>query len=216
MGTDIIKKENQLRISFESWLHRNHLESDCIIFTKTEWQSRNEKYCNDADLVIVTEGDLCTLLNYRLDEILISDLDDLFESFGYYYELGQHWNLGLYPTDENMECLSHTSYSAKLRDERWQKKRVKILERTKGLCQDCKKEFEKLEVHHCYYMTLCLPWQYPLDSLRALCRDCHEKRAVSEMRLNALLARVGRQKIDELYIQLRNQIERPDEQNYSD
>ena len=206
-----MRKDNQLRASLESWLHRNNLETDCSIFTKAEWQARNEEYCNGADLVIVTEGGLCTLLNYGSDETLTSELDDLLGSFGYYYELGQHWNLGLYPTGEDVECPPRTSYSAKLRDERWQQKRVKILERANGHCQDCEKEFKNLEVHHCYYMTLCHPWQYPLDSLRALCRDCHENRAVSEIRLNALLARADRQQIDELYIQLRDQTERPDE-----
>jgi transcriptional regulator NrdR family protein len=203
-----MNKPTQLRNSLEGWLHRNNLQSDCTIYTSAEWSKQNESYCKEAELVIVSEGGLCVLLNYSPDESLITELDDLLESFGYYYELGCHWYLGLYPTGVDVECPVGTSYTQKLKDERWKIKRQRVLNRTRGVCQDCLKSFDTLEVHHCYYMTCCHPWQYPLDSLRALCRGCHEKRAVSEMRLNALLARVDRNAVDRIYNKLLYSLER--------
>ncbi len=65
-------------------------------------------------------------------------------------------------------------YSEKLKDPRWQKKRLKILERDRFKCQCCLNKEKMLSVHHKYYRTDLEPWEYPNKSLISLCKDCHE------------------------------------------
>ncbi len=197
----------QFRASLDDWLQRNKLATDCHIYSRSEWNKRNEEFLNEAHLIIVTEGELCMLLNYSDDYSAIMELNDLLESFGCYYELGHHWSVGIYSTGEDMESVSSYRYQDKLRDQRWLDKRSKVIQRSGGCCEDCGSEPRSLEVHHCYYMPRCHPWQYPLDSLRALCRDCHEKRTYSEIKLRALLARASRNQIEELYNSLSEQYE---------
>ena len=198
----------QLLTSLNSWLSCNGLDTDLTILPIDEWRSRNEIYLNEAELVIISEGGLFTLLNYTLHSPQYEEFEDLLSSFGYYYELGYTWCLGLYPTREEMECDPYLRYSEKLRDQRWQAKRRIILERAKGRCEDCQSPATSLDVHHCYYMARCHPWQYPLDSLRALCRSCHEYRADVESRINGLLAHVPHPVLDGIYKSLQKHINR--------
>jgi len=67
------------------------------------------------------------------------------------------------------------SYSQKLRDPRWQRKRLQILERDDWTCQSCRETQIELQVHHLVYGRRD-PWDYPDDCYQTLCRDCHEKR----------------------------------------
>lgn len=67
------------------------------------------------------------------------------------------------------------TYSEKLRDPRWQKKRLKILERAGWKCQCCKDSKNTLNVHHLVY-TGKDPWDEPDSNLEVLCEDCHEWR----------------------------------------
>lgn len=66
-----------------------------------------------------------------------------------------------------------TEYSAKLRDPRWQKQRLKILSRDDFACQSCLDSESTLHVHHCYYEAGKEPWEYPEESLVTLCESCH-------------------------------------------
>ena len=79
------------------------------------------------------------------------------------------------------------SYSEKLRDPRWQKKRLKILERDDWTCQNCLDTDRPLNVHHKYYIKGCDPWEYPPEALVTLCEGCHviekEGRAEQERQL---------------------------------
>lgn len=43
------------------------------------------------------------------------------------------------------------TYSEKLKDPRWQRKRLEILEAAKFKCEDCGNSKNTLTVHHCYY-----------------------------------------------------------------
>ena len=63
------------------------------------------------------------------------------------------------------------SYSDKLRDPRWQKKRLKILERDKWTCQLCKDQETTLNVHHLEYGPE--PWEIEDSKLTTLCWHCH-------------------------------------------
>lgn len=65
------------------------------------------------------------------------------------------------------------SYAEKLKDPRWQKKRLEILERDGWQCQGCGQQSKMLSVHHSYYTWGMNPWDYPNDSLFAVCENCH-------------------------------------------
>jgi len=65
------------------------------------------------------------------------------------------------------------SYSEKLKDPRWQKKRLQIFKRDNWMCQSCGNERETLHVHHKYYSKNKNPWEYEDLSLVTLCEKCH-------------------------------------------
>lgn len=67
------------------------------------------------------------------------------------------------------------TYAEKLRDPRWQKLRLKILERDKWKCCACGDDTKNLQVHHLYYAKLD-PWEYPTECYQTLCEDCHDQR----------------------------------------
>lgn len=67
------------------------------------------------------------------------------------------------------------TYNAKLRDPRWQKKRLEILQRDNFTCLACDDSTSELHVHHCYYVSGRQPWEYPNASLLTLCKTCHAK-----------------------------------------
>ena len=64
------------------------------------------------------------------------------------------------------------TYSQKLKDPRWQKKRLEILNRDEFTCQICKDTKTELHVHHVEYKGE--PWQQDNDKLVTLCKHCHE------------------------------------------
>lgn len=66
------------------------------------------------------------------------------------------------------------SYSEKLKDPRWQKKRLQILERDDWRCQNCFDKEKTLHVHHLCYMEKKDPWDYEENYLLTLCHECHE------------------------------------------
>lgn len=67
------------------------------------------------------------------------------------------------------------TYAEKLRDPRWQKKRLEIMSRDKFKCRHCHSEENTLNVHHSYYRAGCAPWDYPDESLVTVCETCHKK-----------------------------------------
>lgn len=67
-----------------------------------------------------------------------------------------------------------SSYTEKLKDPRWQKKRLEILERDEWKCQFCDDSESTLHVHHRRYIRGSDPWDYPPELLVTLCEDCHE------------------------------------------
>jgi len=157
------------------WLQKNSLEGDLHYYEMEEWRKRGEPYLSDAEFVITTEGGLNFLINYGDS----TEFYNLIDSFGYYVEMGHSWNFGFYKASDEAGSKPPLSYSEKLRDERWQHKREFILDRADNKCEDCGSS-SRLEIHHCYYMYGYEPWEYPFDSLRCLCRSCHEKRGPIE------------------------------------
>lgn len=65
-------------------------------------------------------------------------------------------------------------YLAKLRDPRWQKKRLKILERDDWTCRLCGSKEHTLHVHHARYIRDAEPWDCPDALLVTACEVCHE------------------------------------------
>lgn len=65
-------------------------------------------------------------------------------------------------------------YAEKLKDPRWQKKRLQILERDKWKCRACGETEKTLHVHHIFYMPGVDPWDVPDGLLITFCKDCHE------------------------------------------
>ena len=66
-----------------------------------------------------------------------------------------------------------SAYSEKFKDPRWQKKRLKIMERDEFRCQACYDTEATLHVHHLQYDKNKDPWDYPSESLITYCKICH-------------------------------------------
>ena len=64
-------------------------------------------------------------------------------------------------------------YSELLRDPRWQRKRLEVLQRENFQCEMCDSRTTTLNVHHRYYVAHRLPWEYPDFCYQCLCEDCH-------------------------------------------
>ena len=65
------------------------------------------------------------------------------------------------------------TYSEKLKDPQWQKRRLEIMARDGFTCQYCAASDKALSVHHLYYVSNREPWNYPGWSLITICNDCH-------------------------------------------
>ena len=69
-----------------------------------------------------------------------------------------------------------SQYSDKLRDPRWQQRRLRVLDTHRWACEDCGGTKEQLEVHHCYYLRGNEPWEHGDNLLMCLCAHCHQRR----------------------------------------
>lgn len=69
--------------------------------------------------------------------------------------------------------MSVKSYYEKLKDPRWQKRRLEVLEAAGWECVECGDGSTELHVHHILYRKGCDPWDYQPDELKALCAPCH-------------------------------------------
>ena len=78
------------------------------------------------------------------------------------------------------------TYYEKLKDRRWQVKRLEIMERAGFECEHCGDgdNSKQLHIHHKYYEKGKTPWEYPDESLVCLCGDCHKQ--VEELKLDLL------------------------------
>lgn len=65
------------------------------------------------------------------------------------------------------------TYAEKLRDPRWQRKRLEILNRDEFTCQLCGDTETTLHIHHKKYFKGKDPWNIDNKHLVTLCEHCH-------------------------------------------
>lgn len=63
------------------------------------------------------------------------------------------------------------TYKEKLKDPRWQKKRLEIFNRDNWKCTECGRDHLGLHVHHLKYVAN--PWESKNEHLQTLCVVCH-------------------------------------------
>lgn len=88
--------------------------------------------------------------------------------------------------------MATKTYSEKLKDPRWQKRRLDILSRDEFSCCACGDATKTLHVHHKWYDRSKEPWEYPDECLVTLCEDCHieeeEYKCNQELLIKTLLS----------------------------
>jgi hypothetical protein len=196
-----VKKEqiDILKEAFEEWLQIHDLDFDFWIYTGDEWRARGESVLRQAEAVIAFDNQVVAILNFTGPWNIEEELRELANGFGYYFELGNVWNIGFYPL-EGFETPPppSTPYPQLLQDARWQAKRQRIISRSHGRCEECGGDGKRLEVHHCYYRYGRLPWQYPDGALLALCNDCHDRRGKAELRFRMFMTRLKLGTLEEM------------------
>ncbi len=89
--------------------------------------------------------------------------------------------------------MAKITYSEKLTDPRWQKKRLEIMGRDNFRCQSCWSKKNTLNVHHKKYTAKNI-WDEPSENLTTICKNCHdiyhrikkEYNAFGEFQLNVI------------------------------
>ena len=79
-------------------------------------------------------------------------------------------------------------YFEKLRDPRWQRKRLEVMQRADFSCESCGTTEVTLNVHHRLYRKGADPWEYALTELACLCEKCHRDEHTSREELAEILA----------------------------
>ena len=80
------------------------------------------------------------------------------------------------------------TYAQKLRDPRWQRKRLEVMEAAEFSCAMCGSADRQLHVHHRIYRKGCEPWEYASHELECLCEECHEGTTTAQNELKEALA----------------------------
>lgn len=80
------------------------------------------------------------------------------------------------------------TYAERLKDPRWQRKRLERLQLADFACEECSSTTKTLHVHHKFYRKSAMPWEYSDAELEVLCEDCHEEIHHLRLRLNSAVA----------------------------
>lgn len=91
------------------------------------------------------------------------------------------------PADTEGDGMGRT-YAEKLKDPRWQRRRLEILEAGGWKCSECGDAKSTLHVHHGTYVKGRDPWDYPDDFLRVLCESCHGEMELALLSLGCNVA----------------------------
>jgi hypothetical protein len=89
-------------------------------------------------------------------------------------------------------------YQELLKDPRWQKKRLEIMQKADFRCSECGSEKSTLNIHHGYYEKGKNPWEYSNSTLHCLCDDCHEERGKYEGFIKRLFSTLSLDKIERI------------------
>jgi hypothetical protein len=65
------------------------------------------------------------------------------------------------------------TYYEKLKDPRWQKLRLEVMQRDDFACTRCGDKESTLNVHHWFYAKSGNPWDAEFGDMDTLCEDCH-------------------------------------------
>lgn len=70
--------------------------------------------------------------------------------------------------------MTKKTYFEKLKDPRWQKLRLEVMQANEFCCEICGSGEETLNVHHKEYFKGVEPWDYVAKQLACLCETCHK------------------------------------------
>lgn len=90
------------------------------------------------------------------------------------------------------------SYSDRLKDPRWQRRRLEVLNRENFTCETCAATDKTLHVHHKLYRKGAMPWEYEDHELEVLCKDCHESEHNTKEALAREMAEMSLWQLDQL------------------
>lgn len=77
------------------------------------------------------------------------------------------------------------TYAEKLKDPRWQKMRLQVLQADNFTCQYCGETTKTLNIHHYVYAKSGNPWDVSLGDLTTLCEDCHKINHIKSPNISA-------------------------------
>jgi hypothetical protein len=113
--------------------------------------------------------------------------------------------------------MAKLSYSQKLLDPRWQKKRLEVLDAAEFQCEICGDSKSTLHVHHKQYIKGHEVWEYEREQLACLCETCHQNQHIEELRFQDLLSRIpldGPNSKDEVFYLLAGFVGKKVEMNF--
>ena len=93
--------------------------------------------------------------------------------------------------------MNKSTYWEQLRDPRWQRKRLEVMERANFTCEQCGDKASTLNVHHMAYLKGRRPWEYEQCQLVCLCETCHWATEKSINTARCLLSLMDQKRRDE-------------------
>jgi hypothetical protein len=87
--------------------------------------------------------------------------------------------------------MKKLTYAEQIKNPKWQKKRLKVLEEGGFTCEECGGKEETLNIHHKFYDNSKMVWEYNNEDLKCLCETCHSARHEIEKIVKRLLEDVG-------------------------
>lgn len=149
---------------------------DGFIFYRSFWESLRP--CPDDVRLKLYDAITDFGLNFRkpeglegLAKIMFTLIEPQIEANNRKYADGKK-GVGSAKCQRNKET---TQYQQFLKDGRWQRRRLEIMERDGFKCCDCGTT-DDLHVHHIQYISGLYPWEYDDEDLITLCAKCHKKR----------------------------------------
>lgn len=65
-------------------------------------------------------------------------------------------------------------YNRLLKDKRWKEFRLKVMSERGSRCECCGVT-DILQIHHTFYISGKMPWEYDIKDMRVLCKKCHQR-----------------------------------------